>query len=137
MLNALFPPGTLTVHIGQSNAPSTLLARAVLPQSQILEIGPAMSIDTWRNAHRVPHLNHVVVQDFAMLQSVMAGAKLTLAHARIDILHFRVPPDKDFSLPAARLRRDGYIPFLAERGKPQMLDGRTGFPPARLPAHPG
>jgi FkbM family methyltransferase len=129
LMKALFPAGTLTVHVGQANAPWTRLARAEVPGTQILEIEPETSIDSWRKTKRVSHLSHIVVQDFAMLPKVVEGARQTLAHARTDMLHFHVPPGHEFSPLAARLRRDGYIPFLAERGNPRMLDGKTGFPP--------
>lgn len=129
LLKALFPPGTLTIHVGEANAPWTRLARAELRHAQILEIGPSASIDAFRRERGIAHIHHAVVQDFAMLPHVIENACETLAHARIDMLHFRVPPGHDLSQLAARLRHDGYIPFRAERGNPQMLDGRSGFPP--------
>lgn len=129
MIKTLFPQGTLTVHVGQSHAPWTALARSESPNAEIREIDTATSIDSWRRTNRIAHLQHAVVQDFTMLPHVIAGARETLAHARIDMLHFRVPEGHDLSALATRLRHDGYIPFRAERGNIQMLNGWAVFPP--------
>jgi FkbM family methyltransferase len=90
VLPQLFSTTDQVLHLGRFCSPWTNLARATNKDLRVHEENTDMSVDVWRRENEIPHLRHLVVEDADHLPAVVRGARETLRHARVDMIHYRV-----------------------------------------------
>src|SRR5258706_2791443 len=123
-----FANGETALHLGQYCAPWTNLARSVHEQLTVLEAGADTSVDQLRREKKLKHLRHLIVEDAKKLPDIIRGARHSLAHARIDMIHFSLGEVRVMSEALAALRRDGYVLLCIENDGVVRLDQETFGP---------
>ncbi|HMI97739.1 MAG TPA: FkbM family methyltransferase [Micropepsaceae bacterium] len=116
-LSQLFSTTDVVLHLGRFCSPWTNLARATNKDLRVHEENTDMSVDVWRRENEIRHLQHLVVEDAGCLPEILRGAKETLHHARMDMIHYRLTTPSPLTEPAETLVRHGYTLFrIGETG---------------------
>jgi FkbM family methyltransferase len=128
-LKLLFRPEQRVLHVGQFCSAWTNAARALNPDLQILETEAGIPVDAMRRARKLGQIDHLVVEDAAMLSAVISGAALSLHHARIDMLHFAL--SENLALTESLWRDFGYRLFRFDDGRLETADHAAALQPGR------
>lgn len=111
-------PRGLAVHVGDSCSAWTVLIRKRHPQLRIIELAGEETLDLTCGRRGLKHINHLIIENGAQFDRVLAGSAKTIRQGHIDAIHFRGNPD-----PTSRkmLEARGYGLFAMIGGDLQSL----------------
>jgi len=89
---------------------------------KVHELGGDASLDSFRRERGGMHIQHLVLEDPALLARALAGASESLTHSRVDMVHLHVPVGATVSLPE-EFEKYGYKLFASADGSLRPMDG--------------